>query len=394
MEIFSVQNFFLDFGKIVAGASFLWLPVVLFYFLAKIWKHYITVYFINNIEWVLLEIKLPREIMKGPAAMEMVLNAMYQTRDASTLVKKYWDGLVRAWYSMEITSVNGQIHFYIYVQKGLKSLIEHQIYAQYPGVEITESADYTKTVSSHNEGDLNFYSAEVTLNKEDAYPIKTYVDYGLQNLMSEEEQRNDPMTSLLEFMGSLKQGEQVWFQVLIRATKNDEWKDSGKAIVDKIMKREKKEASLDFSSLTVSPGERLVAEAIERNVSKLGFDVCIRMAYLAEKDKYNSSIRGVLGGVMQQYNAHNLNGFKLTNATLYLDYFFQFPTARHSRRQRVMFDAYVKRAGFYTPYKRKLFVLNTEELATIYHFPGAVAKTPALPRIEAKKGEPPAGLPV
>lgn len=334
---------------------------------------------------------MPREIMKGPAAMEMVLNAMYQTRDASTLVKKYWEGLVRAWYSLEIVSINGQIHFYVYVQKGLRSLVEHQIYAQYPDVEITEAPDYTKNVSAHNEGNLKFFACEFALSKEDAYPIKTYVDYGLQNLMTEEEQRNDPMTSLLEFMGSLKEGEQVWFQVMIRATKNDEWKDSGTAIVDKIMKREKKEAALDFSSLTVSPGERLIAEAIERNVAKLGFDVCIRMAYLAEKEKYNAAIRGVLGGLMQQYNTHNLNGFKLING-FYVDYFF--PETRHNWRWKRMFDAYIKRSSFYMPHTRKLYVLNTEELATIYHFPGTVAKTPALARIEAKKGEPPAGLPI
>ena len=34
-----------------------------------------------------------------------------------------------------------------------------------------------------------------------------------------------------------------------------------------------------------------------------------------------------------------------------------------------MFDAYVNRSAFYKPYKRKTFILNTEELATVYHFP-------------------------
>ena len=42
-----------------------------------------------------------------------------------------------------------------------------------------------------------------------------------------------------------------------------------------------------------------------------------------------------------------------------------------------------------------LFVLNTEELASIYHFPSrAVAPAPTVPRVEAKKGEAPPELPI
>ena len=43
--------------------------------------------------------------------------------------------------------------------------------------------------------------------------------------------------------------------------------------------------------------------------------------------------------------------------------------------------------------KRKHFVLNTEELATIFHFPGRVAGTPTLGRVLSKKGAPPSDLP-
>ena len=149
---------------------------------------------------------------------------------------------------------------------------------------------------------------------------------------------------------------------------------------------------VNFASLAISPGERLVVEAIERNISKIAFDVCIRTAYFAGKDDYRGPIRGILTGLMKQYNSANLNGFGLINATSYVDYFF--PKTRHNWKKKRMFDAYVKRSSFYAPHTRKLFVLNTEELATIYHFPGSVARTPTLSRIESKKGEPPATLPV
>ncbi len=40
------------------------------------------------------------------------------------------------------------------------------------------------------------------------------------------------------------------------------------------------------------------------------------------------------------------------------------------------------------------FTLNVEELATLYHFPGEVAATPSLPRIDSIKGSSPSNLPI
>ena len=67
---------------------------------------------------------------------------------------------------------------------------------------------------------------------------------------------------------------------------------------------------------------------------------------------------------------------------------------RDEERQE-MLDAYKRRAYFYRPYKRKVvMVLNTEELATMYHLPGGVAATPTFTRIESKKAQAPTNLPV
>ena len=68
-------------------------------------------------------------------------------------------------------------------------------------------------------------------------------------------------------------------------------------------------------------------------------------------------------------------------------------------QKKSLFNKYKARAFFYeqfipTGYGGAPFVMTTEELATIYHFPGDVSKTPTLSRVTAKKAEPPANLPI
>jgi hypothetical protein len=89
-----------------------------------------------------------------------------------------------------------------------------------------------------------------------------------------------------------------------------------------------------------------------------------------------------------------MNGFKPQNTTG-VKYPWQDPTGRRvADMKSAMFDAYRRRMYFYPPYARTPFVLNTEELATVYHFPGRVAQTPTLGKIESKRAEAPVNLPI
>ncbi len=382
-------SFFNDLWRVVIDARFLWLPVILFLIFWKLWLYYIRSRFVSKIDWTILEIKLPREIMKGPRAMEVVLNMLYQPSDGNFL-DKYWKGFLRPWFSLEIASIGGKIHFFVYTQRFFRNLVEAQIYAQYPDVEITEVDDYSKAAFIDGFGrEWGCWGTEFGLTKEDAYPIRTYIDYGLHETMTKEEQKTDPLTSFIEFLGSLKDGEQAWFQILIRATKKD-WKEEGKKLIEKLLERDKKLMEGELPK-KFSPGETEVVKAIEKDVSKYGFDTGIRGIYLARNDKFNPTNIASLIGVMKQYNAMDLNGFKPVNPTS-VNYFLK--KKREAGKKTKILDAFRQRSYFYMPYDRKAFVLNTEELATIFHFPGKVAETPTFGRIEAKKGEAPTDLPI
>ena len=369
---------------------FIWAPILAAYLFWESWINYIHTVFISNLSWTLLEIRIPREIAKSPRAMEVALTALHNTREGNFL-ERYWKGFLKAWYSLEIVSIGGQIHFFIYVQTIFRNFVESQIYAQYPGAEISEAEDYTKIVSSDDIGEeWNLWGTEFTLTKEDAYPVRTYPEF-VESGKAKEEEKIDPLTSFLESLGSFGEGEQIWFQIMIRAA-DKSWKERAEKVIEEL--QEQKAAANeedDFSKSILSPGRREVLKAVENNVSKLGFETGIRAIYLAKKDVYNSVRPVFLTGAMKQYNTQNLNGFKPGRGTG-VDYFFK--KFREGRKKREMLRAYQERSYFYIPYRRKPFVLNSEALATIFHFPGRVAETPTLGRIEAKRGEPPINLPI
>jgi hypothetical protein len=119
----------------------------------------------------------------------------------------------------------------------------------------------------------------------------------------------------------------------------------------------------------------------------------MRAVYVAKSEHFDGANIGGLLGMMRPFSSMDLNGFKPQN--IGVDYPWQdFKDFRLKKEKKELFDAFVRRSWFYSPYKRKPFVLNIEELATIFHFPGGVSETPTFTRIESRKGEPPANLPV
>lgn len=385
---------------IFAATAFVWAPILLVWMAAKLWLAYVQKQFIlKNFDFVLLEIKMPRTIEKTPLAMELVLQAFHQG-GTGNWYERWWEGKVKPWFSLELVSVDGNVRFFIRTPSKFKKIIESHIYAQYPDIEIHETQDYISLAPYiHERNEWTLWGCEFALTKPDPYPIKTYVDYGLDSPLLKEEQKSDPLTSLIEFLGSLGRGQQVWIQILIQATgerfktpgtinKKHDWKEEGKKIIKELQEKYGGESG------KITKRQSDIIAAIEKSLGKLGFDCGIRAIYIAKREHFDpANIAGVTGA-FRQFSTQDLNGFKPSRTTGF-DYPWQdFRDIRLNALKRELFDAYVRRSYFYPPYKRKPFVLNTEELATIYHFPGGVAETPTFERIESRKGEPPPNIPV
>lgn len=412
-DLFTIYK---DFVVLVAPALFttapFWMPPVLLIALYALWMRYQHFNTIANKNWILLEVRLPKEIFKSPAAMEVILAGAFYHEDESTWYAQLVKGDVRTPFSLEIVSIEGSVHFLIRTDRLFKETIEAQIYANYPGVEIFEVDDYVHTVPYSVDADnpWEMWGSQLALTKPDPYPIKTYVDYGLDDAAMKEEHKTDPMTTVLEYLGSLGPGEHAWMQIIIRGTMKTEhtpgtifgettWQEEGKHLIEKLMGRhghggEHGAEGADLGSLKLSPGEREVVEAIERSISKIGFDTGIRFMYMAKKGIYAKHRRWPILNLFRAFETKNLNSFKSSHAT-YIKYPWQdFKGIILRKKKLELFEAYCARGYFYYPFKMHYFVLNTEELATLFHFPGGVVTTPMVSRIESKKSEPPANLPV
>jgi hypothetical protein len=394
------------------------IPFALFWLL---WRMYVDANrsaFMASQEYLLLEIIPPQNIEKSPAAMELFLMALHQTGGEGTWYDKYVLGKVRAWFSLEIVSLGGDVHFYIWTRKGFRRLIESQLYSQFPGIEVSEAEDYT--MGLNYDGSIELFGAELKLSGADALPIKTYVDYGIDK-ETEEEYKIDPITPVIETLGSVNPGHQMWIQIVVRAHKKedlkpgtwntlqDNWKEGGKEAIKKIKEEaqiEIKEGDAKKKQMAMTKAQEARILAIERSLSKIAFDAGVRMIYLAEKSIYDGGYVGAMTGSFKQYNSPDLNGFTSAWTTSF-DYPWQdFKGTKVKVLKEEILEAYKERDFFWrerVSFKgffgknmvdRDVFVLNTEELATIFHFPGKVASTPSLRRVESKKATPPANLPI
>ncbi len=414
------------FGNTVDFITFI-LPYFIFFFLCvmiyKKWIDYVQEKFSSSLKYVLLRIYPPKEVMKTPAAMELFLNAFHQTGGEGTWYAKKWLGKARPVFSLEIASNGGEVGFYIRTRADLRREIETQIYAQYPGIEVHEVEDYVEKVDFYS-GNYAMYGCEYKLAKADPWPIKTYVDFGLDKV-SEEEEKADPITLTLELLGSLKAGENMWIQIITKAHKKedkkhgtffdvvDNWQEDAKSLIKEIREEtviEREDGTTTLPQPTKGQADQIAA--IERSVSKLGFDCGIRGVYIAEKDVFQSTTIGALRGTFKQYGSELLNNIKPDHDTG-TDFPWQEWWNPGKTLQSQMFDAYKERTyfntsrvyvnffgftsnilGFQHKKDRVKMVLNSEELATIFHFPGTVAATPSLSRVSSRKGEAPSNLPI
>lgn len=396
------------------------LPLITAIIFWEFWVLYIRFRFIVAIRWTLLEIKVPKNILKTPKAMEQIFAAAHAPYSYGLrFMEKYWEGKVEYWMSFEIMGSAGESHFYLRLPKQFRNLMESAIYAQYPQAEIREVEDYvTQMPKVLPNKTFEIYGNEQILRGPDCYPIRTYPMFE----ESVEERRVDTIAALLEAISRLKTEEQVWIQIMVRPT-GDDWKKKGEEQVNKllgILESKKKGQSIfgwlgisphelvrapfehpsleakqekrdDFrlKMLLMTPGQKEVAESIEKKIAKLGFETTIRFIYIDRRDSFSRDNVAAITGYFRQFNTQNLNLMRPDKLTMTAAVHGLFVKTRLNWRKRIIYDKYRDML-----FNRHKSIFNIEELATIYHFPIVGVESTYLEKVESRTGGPPAQLPL
>ncbi len=418
-----------------------WVAVPLF-LLRPMWNAWIYWRRLDNFKnrnYILLELKLPEDIRKPVRAMEDVFTSMYMIalEHAPTFKRERWiegeESTLYTTFSLEIVGINGRTRFFIWVEEALRNNVEAIFQAQYPDLEFVRVEDYTRKVPQdipNKEWDLEM--KDWVLNKHSVYPLRTYRDFET-GAETKEEKRVDPVARLFEAFGHLKQGEQVWLQFTVTDAGRD-WVKEGEKIRDELVKRETKDGSgssiipstfgipliieaIDMvvfgfraeeekkeekrqmlpPEMMLTPGEREEVEAIENKMSKQGFKVGVRIVYLARREAMFKPHFGLpisflssLGTGSQYLKPYAPTSTKVKS----LIKVFNLDQRISFLRKRRGFRNYQWRVNPEFPKDNGTSVLTPEELATLFHFPGAVAAPGAsMERMEHRRGAPPSSLP-
>lgn len=398
-----------------------WLFLLLFPPFRSLWLFWRQELFKNSMNYVVLELKIPRELKKTPRAMEQVFASLAALRNQPmNFQAKYINGEIPRWFSFEIVSREGEgeIHFYVRARDTQRNAIEAAFFSQYPGLEINEVEDYAaslpKTLGELYERGLDIGGTELLLNKEEIYPIKTYSEFE----DPEEDRYIDPISSLIEILSKAKRDDFVAVQVLASPAKL-KWPDKFKESVEELREPVTKEVPSDAEEggtrkipIGRTPGQADVLEAVENNLSKPAFDTLIRLISIGPKNTLDwRNLFGSMAGFFNQFNSLQLNSFKQNFAVATSTTPWAWPHVstqkRAEYRKHRMLTNFLKREVppetdmgklvtsyiFNSNFSSQRFLLNTEGLATLFHPPTTYVLTaPHLKHTESKRTGPPAGL--
>lgn len=263
-------------------------------------------------------------------------------------------------FSFEIIASKGFVNFYAAVPVSLVEVVKQAVVSAYPSARLEE-------VSEHNifspVGKLSgTIGGELTLKKDFAYPIATYQDI-----------KRDAMMSLLNSLATLDNEDGVGIQILMRpahegwtktatniASKKRKGKDSkkGMSLIGEYTRQlawalvkppeDKGKSGDDGPQLSAS--EQQTLDSIDNKARQAGYETLIRIVASSNiSQRADAILRNVVAS-FALFDAPGKNGFKYT-------------PAKDIER---FVTSYILR---FFPQENNNNILNSTELATIFHFP-------------------------
>jgi|GEM_PF-1000595 len=403
----------LIFGSIAIMWTILW-------GFKEVWVYYKQGKYWVNLKWNLFEVSVPQDAVQTPKGMVNFFTHLAGSKSSITFKEGFLDGKFQAYFGLEIVSNGGDIKMYIRLQQKYIDLVQAALYAQYPEAQIVEVDDYVDIAPTEfpNE-EYDLFGSEIVSRKADYMPFRTYDVFEHQG---EKDQRfKDPMLGLFEMLGKMRPGEHYWIQTLIMQPDEQDWRKEGvKAINELYGKKDKPKKSWfgstfgwliegtlketlgieiggseaedspdDFRMFKITPDEREMLDAVQRKISFLGWYSTIRFVYFAKKDVFRKgTVAAMTKGYFHQFSHPGWNKLGIHGPSTTKDDYFWQEWQLNAKQKRIL-GRYKSRSftGGSTP-----FIFNCEELATMFHFPAADARTPVLTQVTSRLAEAPLDL--
>ncbi|MDA3802916.1 MAG: type IV secretion system DNA-binding domain-containing protein [Patescibacteria group bacterium] len=289
-------------------------------------------------------------------------------------------------FSFEIVASSSKIAFYIAVPENKVRYMEQQIHAVYPEAVIEEKEDYN--IFKPNS---EISAAYIKTKRDYIFPIKTY-----------QKMEADPMNQLINVLSKLDKDESLAIQYVVRSAVG-KWHGRVKSVVSNIHKESsvskgmsasnspgifdklnkvfdmfssKKNEQPQMNDKRLTAAEEEMVKAMEDKNAKAGLDVNIRIISCA-KSREKASI----------YLDNISNAFSEYNNFTYGNVF-----AVHGGKKEVV-NRLVKDFIYRRFDEKAGFLLNTEELTSIFHFPLKTTETPNILWLNSKIAPAPADVP-
>lgn len=304
---------------------------------------------------------------------------------ASTLQKGFKTKLHgQRQFAFEIVGAKGFVHFYAAVPLALVEVVKQAVVSAYPAARLEEVAEHN--IFSPLGKTAGTVGGELSLKEPYAYPIATYQDL-----------KRDAMQALLNALSTLERDDGAGIQIVLRpadpswrkealgiankkrkgndAKKSSEHllnlgRDFATALVKPPESREKDHSKNDLSSL-----EQAVLDSIEDKTRYPGYEVLIRVLVSSNLSQRAHAILNNVVAAFSLFDAPGKNGFRYEPAKNIED----FTTA------------YIMR---FFPQRQSKNILNSIELATVFHFPDQRSiPTSQLERQGSKQVDAPRNMP-
>ncbi|MFC1710386.1 type IV secretory system conjugative DNA transfer family protein, partial [Patescibacteria group bacterium] len=304
----------------------------------------------TSIDSVLLQIRVARDNEIKIDAMEQIFASLFSVKKGGWKQRFSYQPTI----SFEIVARHEEIVFCVWTPTKLRDLVEKQIHGGYPDAEIVEVPEYN---IFNEEGKVSYKSLQ--LRGESYKPVKTF-----------KELPTDPMAAIVSVMGKMGDDEAAVIQVLISPA-DSAWQKEGRHFISNTKKQESdpEKAKFSVSAKTL--------EAIESKIGKPGFEVSIRLVVVSKTLESAKGHLTNLSGALEQFSGefNGLGGRKVRHKASFMeDFIYRYQPMFHIMGNRVS-------------------VLNSEELATIFHFPNKQIETPHIDWLNAKTAPAPTEIP-